>query len=158
MSSSQIKLRVGVETDLPQVLGLVKELAAYEKAPLEVEVTEAEMKNWGFGNDKVFDFFVAVADEKIVGLALYYYKYSTWKGKCLFLEDIIITESYRRYGLGTKLFDLVVQVAKEKKVRRMEWQVLEWNEPAINFYKKYNAVLDPEWVNGKLTFEQLQNL
>jgi len=152
------KIRVGTEADLPRVLELVKELAVYEKAPNEVEVTLPEMLNWGFGKDKIFEFFVAEDAHTIVGIALYYYKYSTWKGKCLFLEDIIITESHRRYGLGTKLFDEVVKVAKEGKVRRMEWQVLEWNEPAINFYKKYNAVMDPEWINGKLTFEQLQSL
>lgn len=154
----EIDIRWGKESDLPEVLGLVQELAAYERAPLEVEVTLDEMRNWGFGEDKIFDFFVAEHKGKIVGIALYYYKYSTWKGKCLFLEDIIITEPYRRYGLGTKLFDEVVKVARQKKVRRMEWQVLEWNDPAINFYKKYQAVLDPEWINGKLTYEQLQSL
>jgi len=154
----EIKIRKGTERDLPQVLELVKELAVYEKAPLEVEVTLEEMQNWGFGSDRIFDFFVAGQAGHIVGIALYYYKYSTWKGKCLFLEDIIITESHRRYGLGTRLFNEVVKVAKEKKVRRMEWQVLEWNEPALNFYKKYDAVLDPEWINGKLTYQQLQSL
>jgi GNAT superfamily N-acetyltransferase len=152
-----IKIRKGVEADLNQVLGLVKELAIYEKAPNEVEVTLAEMHNWGFGNDKVFEFFVAEHDAKIIGIALYYYKYSTWKGKCLFLEDIIVTEAYRRYGLGSKLFNEVALVAKQQQVRRMEWQVLDWNEPAINFYKKYNAHLDGEWINGKLTHQQLQS-
>ena len=152
-----IKIRKGVEADLEQVLGLVKELAAYEKAPDEVEVTIAEMHNWGFGKDKVFEFFVAEHEHKIIGIALYYYKYSTWKGKCLFLEDIIVTESYRRYGLGSKLFNEVALVAKQQQVRRMEWQVLDWNEPAINFYKKYSAHLDGEWINGKLTHSQLQS-
>lgn len=153
-----IKIRKGTEADLPQVLGLVKELAAYEKAPDEVEVTLEEMQNWGFGKDKLFEFFVAEDQSKIVGIALYYYKYSTWKGKCLFLEDIVITESYRRYGLGSKLFNEVVLIAKQQQVRRMEWQVLDWNEPAINFYKKYKAHLDAEWLNGKLTHVQLQSL
>lgn len=152
-----IKIRKGTEADLPQVLALVKELAVYEKAPLEVEVTLEEMQNWGFGKDKIFEFFVAENENKIVGIALYYYKYSTWKGKCLFLEDIVITEAFRRYGLGSKLFNEVVLVAKEQKVRRMEWQVLEWNEPALNFYKKYDSHLDAEWINGKLTFQQLQS-
>ena len=152
-----IKIRKGIEADLEQVLTLVKELATYEKAPNEVEVTLAEMQNWGFGNDKVFEFFVAQHEAKIIGIALYYYKYSTWKGKCLFLEDIIVTESYRRYGLGTKLFNEVALIAKQKQVRRMEWQVLDWNEPALNFYKKYNAHLDGEWINGKLTYNQLQS-
>ena len=152
-----IKIRKGIEADLEQVLGLVKELAIYEKAPNEVEVTLAEMHNWGFGKDKVFEFFVAEHEHKIIGIALYYYKYSTWKGKCLFLEDIIVTEAYRRYGLGSKLFNEVALVAKQQQVRRMEWQVLDWNEPAINFYKKYSAHLDAEWINGKLTHSQLQS-
>ena len=153
---TDIKIRKGTETDLEQVLDLVKELAIYEKAPDEVEVTIAEMQNWGFGKDKLFEFFVAEYQHTIVGIALYYYKYSTWKGKCLFLEDIIITEKYRRFGLGSKLFNEVALVAKQQQVRRMEWQVLDWNKPAIDFYKKYNAHLDAEWINGKLTYEQLQ--
>jgi ribosomal protein S18 acetylase RimI-like enzyme len=151
-----IKIRKGTEADLPQVLGLVKELAVYERAPNEVEVTLPEMQNWGFGKDKIFNFFVAEDGQKIVGISLYYYKYSTWKGKCLFLEDIIVTESYRRYGLGSKLFNEVVLVAQKEKVRRMEWQVLEWNVTALDFYRKYNSHFDKEWVNCKLTFQQLQ--
>jgi len=154
---TDIKIRKGTEADLEQVLNLVKELAVYEKAPDEVEVTIAEMQNWGFGKDKLFEFFIAEHQHKIVGIALYYYKYSTWKGKCLFLEDIIITESYRRFGLGSKLFNEVVLVAKQQQVRRMEWQVLDWNKPALDFYKKYNAHLDAEWINGKLTYQQLQS-
>jgi GNAT superfamily N-acetyltransferase len=151
-----IKIRRGKEADLPQVLDLVKELAAYEKAPDEVEVTVEEMQNWGFGKDKVFEFFLAEHGSKIIGIALYYYKYSTWKGKCLFLEDIIITEKYRRFGLGSRLFREVALVAKQQQVRRMEWQVLDWNESALDFYKKYQAHLDGEWVNGKLVYTQLQ--
>lgn len=155
---SEIKIRVGVKSDLPNILKLIKELAEYEKAPNEVEVTIPEMEDWGFGPDKVFDFFVAEQEGVIIGLALYYYKYSTWKGKCLFLEDIIVTEKMRGHGIGKLLFDEIVKVAKQKKVRRLEWQVLDWNEPAIKFYKKYNATLDPEWLNGKLTNHQLNLL
>lgn len=151
-----IIVREGSEADLEQTLNLIKELAIYEKAPAEVEVTVSEMTNWGFGKEKLFDFFVATENEVIIGIALYYYKYSTWKGKCLFLEDIIVTESYRGKGIGKLLFDKVMLVAKQQKVRRMEWQVLEWNDPALHFYKKYNASMDPEWLNGKLTYEQLQ--
>lgn len=153
---NQITIRIGKPADISNALALVKELAMYEKAPNEVEVTESEMQNWGFGPDRIFDFFVAEHEGKMVGMALYYYKYSTWKGKCLFLEDIIVTEAYRGHKLGSRLFEEVAMVAKEKKVRRMEWQVLDWNEPAIRFYKKYEAVLDPEWINGKLTYDQLQ--
>jgi len=153
-----IVIRTGTKADIPFALNLVKELAAYEKAPNEVEVTVEEMTEWGFGNDKQFDFFIALESNVIVGLALYYYKYSTWKGKCLFLEDIIVTESQRGKGLGKLLFDKVVQVSKEQKVRRMEWQVLDWNTPAIEFYKKYDATLDGEWVNCKLTNHQLEKI
>jgi GNAT superfamily N-acetyltransferase len=155
---SDIKIREGNKQDLPNILNLIKELAEYEKAPAEVEVTVAEMENWGFGANKLFDFFVAEKNGVIIGLALYYYKYSTWKGKCLFLEDIIVTERMRGAGVGKLLFDEVVEVAKKEKVRRLEWQVLEWNEPAIKFYKKYDATLDPEWLNGKLTNHQLELL
>ncbi len=153
-----IVIRTGTKADIPFALNLVKELAVYEKAPNEVEVTIEEMTEWGFGTDKQFDFFVALENDVIVGLALYYYKYSTWKGKCLFLEDIIVTESQRGKGLGKLLFDKVVQVSKEQKVRRMEWQVLDWNTPAIEFYKKYDATLDGEWVNCKLTNHQLEKM
>jgi GNAT superfamily N-acetyltransferase len=154
----EITLRKGIEADVTHALQLVKELAAYEKAPDEVEVTPEEMKAWGFGADKQFDFFVAEANGLIVGLALYYFKYSTWKGKCLFLEDIIVTESYRGKGIGKLLFDKVVQISRETTVRRMEWQVLDWNVTAIDFYKKYNANLDGEWINCKLTNHQLERM
>ena len=153
-----IEIRIGTKADIPFALNLVKELAVYEKAPNEVEVTVEEMTEWGFGTDKQFDFFVALENDVIVGLALYYYKYSTWKGKCLFLEDIIVTESQRGKGLGKLLVDKVVQVSKEQKVRRIEWQVLDWNTPAIEFYKKYDATLDGEWVNCKLTNHQLAKM
>jgi GNAT superfamily N-acetyltransferase len=151
-------IRKGTEKDLPQALQLVKELAIFEKAPNEVEVSLDEMINWGFGKDKIFDFFVAEKENNIVGIALYYYKYSTWKGKCLFLEDIIVTESERKNGYGKLLFNEVIKIAKAEKVRRMEWQVLDWNAPAIEFYKKYNSNLDGEWLNCKFTFEQLQSM
>lgn len=153
-----MEIRKGTEADIEQALNLVKELATYEKAPDEVEVTVSEMSNWGFGPDKQFEFFVAIENKVIIGLALYYFKYSTWKGKCLFLEDIIVTESQRGKGIGKLLFDKVVQVSKDMKVRRMEWQVLDWNTPAIEFYKKYNATLDGEWINCKLTNHQLEKL
>ena len=154
----EITLRIGTEADVTHALQLVKELAEYEKAPDEVEVTPEEMKAWGFGADKQFDFFVAETNGLIIGLALYYFKFSTWKGKCLFLEDIIVTETYRGKGIGKLLFDKVVQVSKETKVRRMEWQVLDWNVTAIDFYKKYDANLDGEWINCKLTDHQLERM
>ena len=149
-------IRKGKPDDMATALELIQELALYEKAPLEVLTTEAILIEDGFGANKIFDIFVAERDENIVGIAIYYEKYSTWKGRCIFLEDIIVTEELRGKGIGKLLFEEVMSVAKEKGVHRMEWQVLDWNEPAIKFYEKYNAVLDGEWLNGKLTFEQLQ--
>jgi GNAT superfamily N-acetyltransferase len=151
-----INIRAGLVSDLPEVLKLIKELAEYEKAPDEVENTLEEMMRDGFGTNPIYHLFVAEHTNKLVGTAIYYYKYSTWKGRCLFLEDIIVTQAYRGKGIGSKLFESVIEVAQKKQVRRLEWQVLHWNEPAINFYKKYNAILDPEWINGKLTYRQLQ--
>jgi L-amino acid N-acyltransferase YncA len=151
-------VRKGIKEDLPHILKLINELADYEKASGEVAVTAAEMENWGFGADKLFECFVVENEENIVGMALYYFKYSTWKGKGLFLEDIIITEKERKKGFGKLLFDEVIKVAREQKVRRMEWQVLEWNAPAIAFYKKYNAEFDSVWLNCKLTEGQLKNM
>ena len=148
-------IRKGTEADIEQTLGLVKELADYEKASQEVEVTPEEMLAWGFGEDKQFDFFVAEDNKLIIGMALYYYKYSTWKGKCLFLEDIIVTQTERSKGIGKLLFEQVALIAKAEKVRRMEWQVLDWNEPAISFYEKYKTNFDAEWLNCKLTEKQL---
>lgn len=151
-----ILIRKGTKPDLPHTLNLIKELARYENSASEVTVTVADMEKDGFNNQPAFNFFVAETDEKIVGIALYYTKYSTWKGKCIFLEDIIVTEVYRKKGIGKLLFDAVVAVAKETKYQRLEWQVLEWNEPAIKFYQKLNAHLDKEWINCKLTKEQIE--
>ena len=150
-----VLIRACAPEDIPAVLGLVRELAVYEKAANEVEVTVAEMLEAGFGDTALFECIVAEVNNAIVGIAITYYKYSTWKGKCLFLEDIIVTESYRRLGIGELLFKRVITVAKEKKVRRLEWQVLEWNLPAINFYKKHKAMFDGEWINCKLTSKEL---
>ena len=151
-------IRIGTVKDLPQVLNLIKDLAAFENEPNEVEVTITEMENWGFGKDKIFDFFVIEIDNIIIGLALYYFKYSTWKGKCLFLEDIIVKENIRNKGYGKKLFNAVVEVAKNTGVKRMEWQVLDWNKNAIEFYNKYQANLDSKWLNCKLNYSQLQSM
>jgi GNAT superfamily N-acetyltransferase len=132
------------------MLGLINELAVYEKAPNEVTVTLSHFEQSGFGNNPVWWAFVAEKDNVIVGFALYYIRYSTWKGQCLYLEDFIVTENMRGKGIGKLLFDQIVQETKDKGFSRMVWQVLEWNEPAINFYKKYKANLDPEWINGIL--------
>jgi GNAT superfamily N-acetyltransferase len=151
----EIKIRKGYKEDLPAVLGLIQELAAYEKAPQDVEITLEDLEEDGFGERPIFRFFVAEADHRIVGMALYYIKYSTWKGKCVFLEDIIVTESFRRFQIGRKLFNEVVKAAKQLRVRRVEWQVLDWNEPAIKFYEKYDSQFMKEWISCRLTEEQI---
>ncbi len=156
--AENIGIRPGTREDLPQVLALIKELAEYERAPQEVDNTLERMEQDGFGPEKVFDFLVAEMDGRIVGLALYYWSYSTWKGKCMYLEDLVVTESHRRYGIGRMLFQKLIGVARQKDVRRLSWQVLEWNEPAIQFYKSIGAQLDPEWINGRLTYEQLKHI
>ncbi|TRX61275.1 GNAT family N-acetyltransferase [Fulvivirga sp. M361] len=142
-------IRRGTKEDLPQVLSLIKELAQYEKAADQVSNTVQMMEEDGFGEVPVFGFFVAVEEHKgIVGIALYYYRYSTWKGKRIYLEDLVVTENERGRGTGKKLFDAIIDQGKSTGCTGMMWQVLDWNEPAINFYKKYyQATLDDEWVN-----------
>jgi GNAT superfamily N-acetyltransferase len=147
----EIQIRRAVKADCPRLLELIKELADYEKAPQEVTVTLAHFEESGFGNQSVWRAFVAEAGGKIEGFALYYMRYSTWKGQAIYLEDLIVTEAMRGKGLGKLLFDRLIEEAKEKNIARMVWQVLDWNEPAINFYKKYNANFDPEWVNCSIT-------
>ena len=152
-------IRKGTKQDLPRLRELIVELAVYEKEPNAVEVTIAELEKDGFGENKLFEFFVAEINGIVEGIALHYFKYSTWKGKCLFLEDLVVNQKMRGKGIGKLLFDAVVKVAADNCCKRMEWQVLEWNEPAINFYtKKYNAELDPEWFNGRLTGEQINQI
>ena len=128
-----IKIRKGIKSDLPFVLDLIKELADYEKALSEVDINLTQLENDGFGNKSVFSFIVAERNNQIVGMALYYTKYSTWKGKCLFLEDLIVREKYRKSGIGSKLFNEVIRTAKSKKMKRVMWQVLDWNQPANKF-------------------------
>ncbi|MBL3656978.1 GNAT family N-acetyltransferase [Fulvivirga sediminis] len=147
-------IREGRIEDLPQVLALIKELAVYEKAGEEVENTVEQMERDGFGPNPAYGLFVAESEKgDIVGIAIYYYRYSTWKGRRIYLEDIVVTESERGNGLGKKLFDTVIAKGKEEKCTGMVWQVLDWNEPAINFYKKYyDADLDSEWINCSINF------
>ena len=142
-----INLRVAVKSDCPQLLDLVHELALFERAPEEVTVTLAEFEDAGFGNKPVWKAFVAEADGLIIGFALYYIRYSTWKGCRMYLEDLIVTESWRGKGIGKLLFDRLIQEAHELGFNGMTWQVLDWNEPAIKFYKKYKAAFDAGWIN-----------
>jgi GNAT superfamily N-acetyltransferase len=147
-----IIIRRAIQTDCPRLLELIYELAVYEKAPQEVTVSLSHFSDSGFGANPVWWGFVAEVDGMVVGMALYYIRYSTWKGQRMYLEDILVTESMRGNKIGSKLMDQLIIEAKEKNFTGMNWQVLEWNEPAIHFYKKYNASFDPEWVNCSIVF------
>ncbi len=151
-------IRKGYKQDIPAVLGLVKELAEYERSPKEVVVTVEDMERDGFGDKPVFKFFVAEAGGEVAGMALYYIKYSTWKGKCVFLDDIVVTEKHRRSGIGKKLFEAVIMETKKLKAKRLEWQVLDWNTPAIKFYENYRSQFLKEWVSCRLTDEQMAGM
>jgi len=153
-----ITIRPGAKHDLPRVLELIKELAAYERASHEVINTVALMEKDGFGPNPIYGLFVAENEQGIVGISLFYWRYSTWKGKRLYLEDIVVTESERGRGIGKELFDRTMQHALDEECSGMMWQVLDWNEPAINFYKKYAAKLDGEWINCSLEAEQIKGI
>ncbi len=141
-------LRKATKQDLQAVLDLVNELALYEKAPQEVTVTLADYKK-DF-NNKVFDIILAEQEHRIVGIVFYYMAYSTWKGKMLYLEDFVVKEELRGKGIGKLLFKAFLEEAKNLGASLAKWQVLDWNEPAINFYEKYNSTIEKEWYNGKI--------
>jgi GNAT superfamily N-acetyltransferase len=147
-----VLIRRAAREDCPRILELVRELAEYEKAPNEVTVTLEHFEESGFGKARVWWAFVAEKGGIVQGFALYYIRYSTWKGQRMYLEDFLVTENYRSFGIGTLLFEALVKEAKEKNFNGIVWQVLEWNQPAINFYRKMHASFDPEWVNCSIDF------
>jgi GNAT superfamily N-acetyltransferase len=146
----EIKIRRAVKVDCQRLLELINELAVYEKAPQEVTVTLDHFTESGFSTNPVWWAFVAEMDGKVEGFVLYYIRYSTWKGQAMYMEDLLVTELMRRKGAGKLLLDRLIEEAREKKFNRIIWQVLDWNEPAINFYKKYSTKFDPEWLNCTL--------
>ena len=150
----EINIRPAKKEDCPAMLELINELAVYEKAPDEVTVDFDHFVESGFGENPVWYAFVAEVDQHVIGFALYYIRYSTWKGQRMYLEDILVNEPFRGKGVGKLLFDRLIEESKEKNLRGMVWQVLEWNAPAINFYKKYEGVVfDNEWVNCSLNID-----
>jgi GNAT superfamily N-acetyltransferase len=142
-----IVIRRAVREDCPRLLELIRELAEYERAPQEVTVKDEHFTESGFGPHPVWWAFVATVNGRVEGFALYYIRYSTWKGQRLYLEDLIVTQEMRGKGLGKLLFDRLVVELREKQFSGMVWQVLDWNEPAINFYKKYQSSFDSGWIN-----------
>ena len=143
----EINIRRAERQDCQRLLELIHELAIYEKAPAEVTVSLDHFVESGFGSQPVWWAFVAEVNGKVEGFALYYIRYSTWKGRTLYLEDILVTETMRGQRLGQALFNRILEEAREKEFTRVSWQVLEWNEPAIRFYKQFGCTFDAEWIN-----------
>jgi len=147
-------IRKAVKEDCPQMMELIHELALFEKAPEEVTVDLQHFEDSGFGARPVWWSLVAEEQSsgKLIAMALYYIRYSTWKGQRLYLEDLVVSEQHRGQGLGKALFDALLDIAKNEGFRGMVWQALDWNTPALDFYRKYGARLDNEWVNCSLDF------
>lgn len=146
----EIKIREARSSDGPRLLELIHELAEFERAPEEVTLTLEQLLQTGFGPDPVWKAFVAECRDLIQGFALYYIRFSTWKGPRIYLEDILVTESMRGKGIGTLLFDRLLQEARERKFNGMVWQVLDWNAPALSFYRKYHPRISADWLTMSL--------
>ncbi len=150
-------IRHGDEKDIPGIMKLVRELALFERAPEAVINTEKMLLADGFGKHSLYRVFIAEAADtnEVIGMALYYIAYSTWKGKMLFLDDLVVTESHRQFGIGRKLINEFLKVAKEEHVNEIRWQVLNWNTPAIEFYKSLNVTFEPDWITVKMNKDQI---
>ncbi len=151
----QINIRKASVKDFPEILKLIKELATYEKAPEKVTNSVAQM----LAEKDLFECFIAETPNKeIVGFALYFFAYYTWVGKSLYLDDLYVQKNYRGMGIGRKLLQEVLKVARQENCKRIRWQVLNWNTPAIEFYKKLGVTLDDEWINCDLTDKELAKM
>ncbi len=144
-------IRKGTKADMPRVLELINELAIYEKAPNEVLISEKTLVEEGFGPNKLFDTIVAETDNEVIGMLLYYPVFSTWKGRSIYLEDFVVANSHRRKGIGQLLIDALVEEARSAQAKKIRWQVLDWNSPAIEFYKRINATLENSWIDCTIT-------
>lgn len=153
-----INVRKANPSDIPVIWKLVKELAEFEKAPQEVMTSEEELLRDGFGEKPAFEAIVAEWEGEVKGMAVYYFSYSTWKGRSMYIDDIVVFENARGKGLGKALLDKLVQIAKEENVGKLHWQVLDWNEPAIKFYSKYLSTFDDGWINVAVSREDLRKL
>lgn len=147
---NKVRIRKAVAEDCAAMMLLIRELAAYENAPEEVTVTTDDFAAAGFGPGAIWQAFVAVLDDVVIGMCLFYPRYSTWKGRKLYIEDIVVTASCRGQGVGKLLFDATIHYAREEGYHSLYWQVLDWNEPALNFYRKYRAEFDDSWLNVSL--------
>lgn len=148
----EFDIRTGEQRDLSEVLSLIKELAAFEKAPEQVTMTLEQLTEDGFGEYPLYGLIVAGNQEHgVIGMALYYYRYSTWKGKFLYLEDIVVNESHRSNGVGYALMQRLKEIAMAENCKGLTWQVLDWNVDAIRFYERIGANIDKEWYNATVT-------
>jgi ribosomal protein S18 acetylase RimI-like enzyme len=152
-----VLIRKGIKEDMSEVLSLIKELATFEREPEAVVVTVEELQRDGFSANPLFHTFIAEYNGEIVGMALFYNRYSTWKGKTIHLEDLIVKEDKRQLGIGKALYDEVLKFAYKEKVKRVEWVVLDWNLPAIEFYQKSGATILKGWETVQMTEEKLIN-
>ena len=152
-----MNIRKAAKEDMKDVLDLIQELATFEKEPDAVVVTESDLVRDGFSKNQLFHCFVAEVEKEIIGIALYYYRYSTWKGKTIHLEDLIVRESKRGTGAGFALYKEIIQQGKREKVRRIEWNVLNWNTPAIEFYKKTGAKVLDDWLVAQMDEDGINN-
>lgn len=148
-------IRKGTITDVNEMLRLITELAIFEREPSAVVISTDDLKRDGFGENPLFYTFIAEIDNQIVGMALYYNRYSTWKGKTIHLEDLIVSESARGKGVGMALYKEIIKEGKAQNVRRIEWNVLDWNKPAIDFYEKTGAIVLKDWCNVQINSDAI---
>lgn len=153
----KFNIRFATQSDMPKVLELIKELAVFEKEPDAVIVTEKDLIEHGFGKNPLFTCFVAEREQEIVAIALIYFRFSTWKGKTVHLEDLIVKQELRGQGLGTLLLDEVIKYGYSQGVQRICWEVLDWNTSAINFYEKQGAKILKDWYLAQLEGDAIKN-